>query len=115
MQNNLKKILVFMLAMLILIACTACNNSESANSNETQNNTVGNDTSSERPDDTDTPSAPSTDGDTESEVLIVYFSNTGNTHKLTEMITAEYEADTLRLTPADPYEWKTSLSVRRMS
>ena len=38
--------------------------------------------------------------------MIVYFSNSGNTHKLTEMITAEFEADTLRLTPADPYEWE---------
>ena len=107
MQNNLKKILALMLAMLMLIACTACGNNGSTNSNETQNNTANNDTSSEQPDDTDTPSVPSTDGDADGEVLIVYFSNTGNTHKLTEMITAEYEADTLRLTPADPYEWET--------
>lgn len=45
--------------------------------------------------------------DSESNVLIVYFSNSGNTHKLTEMITAEYKTDVLRLIPAEPYDWET--------
>lgn len=36
-------------------------------------------------------------------ILIVYFSHSGNTHKLTEMIQAQTNAPLFRLTPAKPY------------
>lgn len=111
MNPIIKRFFTFLVACILLIACVGCSgNSGSTGNSETQDNTVNNDTSNEQSDNADNPSNPSTpsiDGDADGKVLIVYFSNTGNTHKLTEMITAEFEADTLRLTPADPYEWET--------
>lgn len=104
----IKRIFTIMLACFLLLVCVGCSdNSSNTDGSATQNNSTTNNEQQpdnpENPIDTSTSSA-GEDGD--GEVLIVYFSNSGNTHKLTEMITAEYEADTLRLTPADPYEWE---------
>ena len=104
----IKRIFTIMLACFLLLVCVGCSdNSSNTEGSATQNNSTTNNEqqpdNSENPADTSTPSA-GEDGN--GEVLIVYFSNSGNTHKLTEMITAEFEADTLRLTPADPYEWE---------
>lgn len=104
----IKRIFTFLLAGVLLLACVGCSdNNSNTDGSATQNNSTTNNEQQpdnpENPIDTSTSSA-GEDGD--GEVLIVYFSNSGNTHKLTEMITAEYEADTLRLTPADPYKWE---------
>ena len=100
MQRNLKRILALLLASLMLFAFVGCNNDsegdwgtpgEGGTVDDGMDETLG--------------EAPSMDSN--SKVLIVYFSNSGNTHRLTGMIESEIEADVLRLIPADPYEWET--------
>ncbi len=96
----MKRIFAVLISCLLLFACSGC----SRNDVRAQNG------SGEQPVVTDVPSvssAPVEDESTDEKVLIVYFSNSGNTHKLTEMITASFDVDTLRLIPAEPYEWET--------
>ena len=104
----IKRIFTFLLAGVLLLACVGCSdNNSNTDGSATQNNSTTN--NEQQPDNPENPIDTSTSSageDGNGEVLIVYFSNSGNTHKLTEMITAEFEADTLRLTPADPYEWE---------
>lgn len=107
----IKRIFALVIVSVLLIACVGCtNNTGNADNSQTQGDTASNSTTNEQPENTDKPldsSTPSDSEDGDGGVLIVYFSNSGNTHALTEMITAEFEADTLRLIPAEPYEWET--------
>lgn len=117
MRKNLKRILALLLVSLMLFAIVGCsdaNNDWGAPGDGTVDN--GMDDPIGKPPSLDTDSG-NTDGSGEADTdapsvnnggktLIVYFSNSGNTHKLTGMIEAEIEADVLRLIPADPYEWE---------
>ena len=97
----IKRIFAVVLSILMLVVCAGCSDEELQ---EEWGAPADGETVDDGMDETlgDTPVI-----DSESNILIVYFSNSGNTHKLTEMITVEYEADVLRLIPAVPYEWET--------
>ena len=95
----MKRIIALLLACVLLLACDGCSGDTKPDDPAANNSN----TATEQP----APAAPSDDEAKDGSVLIVYFSNSGNTHKLTEMITAEYEADVLRLIPAEAYEWET--------
>lgn len=83
----MKKIISLIMACLLTFCVTGCNNNIKDNSGEIN---------------------PSTLAVTEdSKVLIVYFSHSNNTHKLTEIINSKLQADVIRLTPADDYEEDT--------
>ena len=119
MQRNLKRILALLLASLMLFAFVGCSDEDlkeewgAPGDGETVDD--GMDETIGKPPSLDTDDYETngeTNGDTPStnnggKTLIVYFSNSGNTHKLTGMIEPEIEADVLRLIPADPYDWET--------
>ena len=97
----IKRIFALMTACVLLFACAGCSgDSGSTAEHEQQVNPTAEGTA-------DKPSAEPEEDISYGNVLIVYFSNSGNTHALTEMITAEFAAETLRLVPAKPYEWAT--------
>lgn len=99
MQRTLKRMLALLLTGIMLFAFVGCNNSNNKGGNGTvddgMNDPIGNQPSLD------------TEGAIGGKTLIVYFSNSGNTHKLTGMIEVEIEADVLRLIPAELYEWET--------
>lgn len=111
MQRTLKRILALLLASFMLFAFAGCSDEDlgeqwgAPGEGETvdngMNETIGNAPTL----DTGADETPAGDGN--GKILIVYFSNSGNTHKLTGMIESQIEADVLRLIPADPYEWET--------
>lgn len=97
----MKRIIALIMACMLLLCFVGCSGNDTGGtndigSNETENNNVS-DNQNETP---DNDTKVSGDG----KVLIVYFSHGGNTHKLTEMIKGEVEADVIRLTPTDAYE-----------
>lgn len=110
MRKNLKRILALLLVSLMLFAIVGCsdaNNDWGAPGDGTVDD--GMDDPIGKPPSLDTDSgntdAPSVNNG--GKILIVYFSNSGNTHKLTGMIESQIEADVLRLIPAEAYEWET--------
>ena len=109
MQINLKRILALLIASLMLFAFVGCNNNNDQGDNGTvdngMNDPIGNPPSLDTDNGETNDDTPSTNNG--GKTLIVYFSNSGNTHKLTGMIEAEIDADVLRLIPADSYEWET--------
>ncbi|MBQ7931651.1 MAG: NAD(P)H-dependent oxidoreductase [Clostridia bacterium] len=96
----IKRIFALMTACVLLFACAGCSgDSGSTAEHEQQVNPTAEETA-------DKPSAEPEEDISYGNVLIVYFSNSGNAHALTEMITAEFAAETLRLISADHYEWE---------
>lgn len=111
MKSLKKGFFALLVVCILVIACVGCSdNGGNIDGNQIQGNTKNSDITNEQSDNMGKLSDSTTfakDENTDGKVLIVYFSNSGNTHKLTEMITAEFEADTFRLIPAVPYEWAT--------
>lgn len=113
MEKRFKKLIVSVVACMLILVCASCGGNtvdtdENENVRETVDGSSGQDSNTENPDnmaaDSDTVDDSITDSDTaDGEVLIVYFSHSGNTHKLAEMIQAETDADVFRLTPVEEY------------
>lgn len=97
----MKKLTALLMAFVLLLCFAGCESNDTPNNNDTGSNVTENNNASNNQNETP-------DNNTEvsgdSKVLIVYFSHLNNTHKLTEMIGAEVDADVIRLTPAKPYE-----------
>lgn len=97
----MKKLTALLMAFVLLLCFAGCESNGTPNNNDTGSNVTENNNASNNQNETP-------DNNTEvsgdSKVLIVYFSHSNNTHKLTEMIGAEVDADVIRLTPAKPYE-----------
>ncbi len=104
-MKNFYKIGSLLLVALLILTFAACggdtnsgqdtqtSSSDASTHEETSNDTVSEETVSE-----------STDGsDTESKVLVAYFSATGNTKAVAETIADELGADIFEITPAEPY------------
>lgn len=89
----MKKIIAIIMSCVLLLSFAACTDNNNTNL-ATENNTES--TGSE---------VPELSGD--SKTLIVYFSHSNNTHKLAEIIKGKIGADSIRLTPAQPYEEDT--------
>lgn len=110
MGKGFKKIIAFAAVCMLTLTCAGCGRNTSGTDNENVSDTV------DRPANEDSNTGNQGDatdrgGDETAEnisgtnggVLIVYFSHSGNTHKLTEMIQAETGADVFRLTPVEEY------------
>ena len=92
------------MALMLLLCFAGCADNATSDNNDTGSNVTENNNASDGQNETpDNNTEVTGDG----KVLIVYFSHSNNTHKLTEMIKAEVDADVIRLTPKDAYENKT--------
>ena len=76
----MKKVLLFLLSVLMMFALAACSSDEAANDE-----------------------APAEAADTAAKTLVVYFSATGNTADVADSIAAATGADTFEIVPSEPY------------
>ena len=88
-NRNMKRILAFLLAATMLLVLAACGN------NGEPSNTAGPEKS-----DASAENGTQTAGN---KILVVYFSGSGNTKRVAEIIAEESSADTFEIVPAMPY------------
>ena len=132
MERRFKRLITSVAVCILILVCAGCggntlDENENENVSETVDSFSSQDSNTENPDNmaadsdiadgsiTDNETADGdtadhgTDKDAENnsesgkEILIVYFSHSGNTHKLAEMLQAETDADVFRLTPVEEY------------
>lgn len=89
----MKKKLCLILAIVLALALAACGSSESVAATETPASEVSG----------NTPSAEQAEPDTETKVAVVYFSATGNTEEVAEIIAAQAGADIFEIVPETEY------------
>lgn len=88
----MKRIFTMLLALGMMAAVVGCSTSQEEQQNQ-NNSSVQEDTQTEE---TDTAEA-------EGQTLVAYYSATGNTKAVAEMIAETLGADTFEITPAEPY------------
>ena len=89
----MKKIISAFLAVVLMFSFVACsNNTSSNNATNSESTATNNQTSSENSTNTAT-----------KKTLVAYFSGSGNTKHVAEMIAENTGADLFEITPADPY------------
>lgn len=103
----IKKIATFSLAMIMLLTLGACGNSQLASKDTIPSTPERKDTDtskgSESEQDSTAPNASQIAADAESSVLIAYFSRSGNTKQLAEVIQEQTGGDLFEITPETPY------------
>lgn len=92
----MKKLTSIFLALVLIFSFTACSNSSS--DSESSTNSAPADTQS-----TDESADNDTNSSSNSKVLVVYYSATGNTKAVAETIANTAGADLFEITPVDPY------------
>lgn len=103
----MKKIATFSLTMIMLLTLGACGNSQSPSTEVTPSiseskATDASEGSESEPDST-IPEPSQTEADAEFSVLIAYFSWSGNTKQLAEVIQEQTSGDLFEITPETPY------------
>lgn len=106
-KKGFRKIVAAAMACMLILACAGCGNTDSGNTGAAADSPAnGNDNISGQGGAAGSNAADETvenGSGAEGGVLIVYFSHSGNTHKLAEMIQTETGADIFRLTPVEAY------------
>ena len=97
-MNTLKKLVSCLLAVSTLFALTACGGNAGDSKAQTTGQSQGTSVPESSVSETDTPSE-EMDGRT----LVVYYSATGNTESVAEVIAAATGGDLFELEPAEPY------------
>lgn len=100
--NNMKKILISILAVLMLAALAACGGGAGENAPPQTDEPSSSPAASLPPRETDEPDDAETD-DAGTKALVVYFSWSGNTEAVAAEIQSQTGADIFELTPQEPY------------
>lgn len=117
---NMKKLLPLLLSMTLVFSFTACSGGTSPHEESTPEPTASSsEPSSQTPSESDPPSSsePSEESAEPAEetggTLIAYFSWSGNTEQMAQMIQAETDGDLFEIEPATPYtdDYNTLLDV----
>lgn len=96
----MKKLTSILLALVLVFSFAACSNNSSDNSNTTSSTSQ----TTNAPEDTSKPTDENTqNSNTNSKILVVYYSATGSTKAVAETIADTSEADLFEITPVDPY------------
>ena len=101
-QQNMKRLQILLTAMALLCALTACGKTEAPDSSPqnapTPQSNAQSPGSSSPSDDENT-----SDEDSSGEILVAYFSATGNTESIARHIQTALDADLYEIVPAEPY------------
>ena len=98
----MKRIFTMLLALGIMAAAVGCSASQEEQQNQ-NNSSVQEDTQTEETNTAETDTAETDTAETEGKTLVAYYSATGNTKAVAEMIAEALGADTFEITPAEPY------------
>lgn len=92
----MKKLTSILLSLVLVFSFAACSNNSSDNSNTTPSTSQTADTSKSTDENTQ-------NSNTNSKILVVYYSATGSTKAVAETIADTSGADLFEITPVDPY------------
>ena len=99
MKKFLTALLCGLLIVSTIVAFAACSVGSGSNENQTDGTDGGNESGS-----MDEGQEPHTSGDPASDVLVVYFSWSGNTQEMAEYIAGQTDAYLVEILPEEPYE-----------
>ena len=101
-NRNMKQILAFVLAATMLLALAACGNNGNHTDN-TENNANADEPLTAAPQETPDTSAENGTQTAGNKILVVYYSASGNTGRVTGFVADELNADTFEIVPVQPY------------
>lgn len=98
----MKRIFTMLLALGMMAAAVGCSTSQEEQQNQ-NNSSVQEDTQTEETNTEETNTEETDTAEAEGKTLVAYYSATGNTKAVAEMIAETLGADTFEITPAEPY------------
>ena len=98
-----KKLLVGLLCMMVILGLVACGNTDEKSDTSTEDMISMEDQTTEDSKEESDISAESTDSETGANILVAYFSRTGNTKPLAEYAAEYYGADIYEILAEEPY------------